>query len=72
MGESKISGPDGQASSAMIELGHNQMVGKSLIADSTTKAVGVNLSKQVFAICETNRSGHIIQRMELRRAAFCH
>ena len=72
MGKSKISGPDGQASSAMIELGHNQMEGKSLIADSTTKAVGVNLSKQVFAICETNRSGHIIQRMELRRAAFCH
>ena len=51
MGESKISGPGGQASSAMIELGHNQMVGKSLIADSTTKAVGMNLSKQVFAIC---------------------
>ena len=30
------------------------------MADSTTKTVGVDLAKQVFAICETNHSGHVI------------
>ena len=42
------------------------------MADSTTKTVGVDLAKQVFAICETNHSGHVIRRLELRRDAFCH
>jgi hypothetical protein len=45
------------ASSAMIELDHNQIEGKSPMADSTTKTVGVDLAKQVFAICETNLNG---------------
>ena len=55
----------------MIELDHNQIEGKSPMTDSTTKTVGVDLAKQVFAICETNHSGHVIRRLELRRDAFC-
>ena len=42
------------------------------MADSTTKTVGVDLAKQVFAICETNHGGQVIKRLELRRDAFCH
>ena len=42
------------------------------MADSTTKTLGVDLAKQLFAICETNHSGHVIRRLELRRDAFCH
>ena len=56
----------------MIELNHNQIEGKSPMADSTTKTVGVDLAKQVFAICETNHSGQVIRRQELRRDAFSH
>ena len=44
----------------MIELDHNQIEGKSPMADSTTKTIGVDLAKQVFVICETNHGGQVI------------
>ena len=32
------------------------------MADSTTKTVGVDLAKQIFAICETNPNGQVASK----------
>ena len=39
------------------------------MTDSTTKTVGVDLAKQVFATCELDNHGRIVRRAELRRSA---
>jgi transposase len=52
----------------MIECGQtiNQTKGKSPM-NSITKTIGVDLAKQVFAICEVDGTGRVRQRRDFRR-----